>query len=92
MNSIRKKNREDTEDSTPNARVRKGSNDDIVKVCPVCFFPVKIESSFYILYHFTCSNENCNWQGPTPIEVNLEDYKKFIEEKLANQKSTEVDN
>jgi hypothetical protein len=80
VDSIKRKKKDTQEDTTPKVKIKRGSSDEIVKVCPVCFFPVKIESGFYVMYYFTCSNENCNWQGPTPIEVNLEDYREFIDE------------
>ncbi|OLS29591.1 MAG: hypothetical protein HeimAB125_21970 [Candidatus Heimdallarchaeota archaeon AB_125] len=91
MDSIRRKKKDALDDKSPKAKAKRGTSDEIVKVCPVCFFPTKIESSFYIMYHFTCSNENCNWQGPTPIEVDLEDYKEFIDEHLRDSTELESD-
>ena len=92
MDSIKRKKKNTLEDKGPKAKISRGSSDEIVKVCPVCFFPTKIESSFYVMYYFTCSNEECNWQGPTPIEVNLEDYKEFIDEHLGGVSPLESDN
>ncbi|MCE7749084.1 MAG: hypothetical protein GPJ51_11845 [Candidatus Heimdallarchaeota archaeon] len=92
MNYIRKSKKAARIDKSSKAKKRRGSNDEFVKVCPVCFFPTKIESNFYVMYYFTCSNENCNWQGPTPIEVRLEDYKVFIDEQLKESSFQESDN
>lgn len=92
MNYIRKSKKAARIDKSSKAKKRRGSNDEFVKVCPVCFFPTKIESNFYVMYYFTCSNENCNWQGPTPVEVRLEDYKVFIDEQLKKSSFQESDN
>ena len=80
MDSIRQKKKDTPEDKASKAKIKRDSSDEIVKVCPVCFFPTKIEAGFFVLYHFTCTNETCSWQGPTPIEVYLEDYKEFVDE------------
>lgn len=92
MNYIRKSKKAARIDKSSKAKIRRGTEDEFVKVCPVCFFPAKVESSFYIMYHYTCSNEECNWQGPTAIEVRLEDYKEFINEKLKDSSFQESDN
>jgi len=92
VNYIRKSKKTARVDKSSKVKKRRGPISENVKVCPVCFFPAKIESSFYVMYYFTCSNENCNWQGPTPVEVRLEDYKEFIDEHLKDSSFQESDN
>ncbi len=57
----------------------------ILQVCPNCLSILEQGGSFInIIDRFRCPNEECGWVGSFCVEVNREDYKKFLEEHSAS--------
>ncbi len=74
------KHKKDSKDDSSEVKVTKRRLSDVVEVCPVCFSPIRrTPQLFFVNNSFHC--DNCGWSGSIIIEVNRDDYEKFLEEK-----------
>ncbi|MCG3222382.1 MAG: hypothetical protein H7641_13465 [Candidatus Heimdallarchaeota archaeon] len=78
---------DDFDKDIPDVKVRRSSIRDVLKVCPVCFSPAKIENANIFMVIFACTKEGCGWSGPVAIEVNQDDYNDFFEKQKESKQN-----
>jgi len=78
---------DDFEEDIPDVKIKRRSFRDVIKVCPICISPAKIEKADIFMVIYTCTREECGWSGPIAIEVDQDDYNDFVEkQKESKQK------
>ncbi|MCG3227671.1 MAG: hypothetical protein H7645_12195 [Candidatus Heimdallarchaeota archaeon] len=78
---------DDFEEDIPDVKIKRSSTRDILKVCPVCFSPAKIENATIFMVIFACTKEDCGWSGPIAIEVFQDDYNDFFEKQKESEQN-----
>ncbi|MHA1304376.1 MAG: hypothetical protein ACTSQE_01015 [Candidatus Heimdallarchaeaceae archaeon] len=72
--------------------VKKKNLREVVEVCPQCFSILKrTPQIFDFNQNFHCSNEDCGWTGSFAIEVNINDYEKFMKDRELKNQSQDTD-
>ncbi len=62
-------------------KITRRKESEIIRICPKCLQPVKVVGSFYELQNkYQCTNPSCNWVGSVILEVDRENYKKYLTE------------
>ncbi|MHA2256102.1 MAG: hypothetical protein ACXAAM_08525, partial [Candidatus Heimdallarchaeaceae archaeon] len=57
----------------PDVKIKRRSVSGVIKVCPVCFSPAKIENADIFMVIYACTKAECGWSGQIAIEVNQDD-------------------
>ena len=78
MSYITANDEEPFEEFFEEPRVRRRSIKETITVCPKCFSPSKMTPGFFIASSYSCENPDCGWTGTLAIEVDIEDYQKFL--------------
>lgn len=60
-------------------KITRRKESEIVRICPKCLQPVKVVGSFYELQNkYQCTKPGCSWVGSVILEVDRENYKKYL--------------